>query len=109
MRRYAIAVATCTALLFVTGPAVSSNEARPLYSLGQCHAWLGTLVGVLTAGLGVWLWRLKERAWLQRLVWVALGANIVEGLLGLVPEPIPAFVRISHSLLGQLFSRRRSR
>ncbi|HME08879.1 MAG TPA: hypothetical protein VKG25_17605 [Bryobacteraceae bacterium] len=103
MRRYAIVVATCTALLFVTGPAVSGNEARPLYTLGQCHIWLGAVVGVLTAGLAVWLWRLKERAWLQRLVWVALGVNIIEGLLGLVPEPIPASVRISHSLLGQLF------
>jgi heme A synthase len=103
LHRYSVLLATCTAFLFFTGPAVSSNEARPLYSLGQTHIWLGTAVGIFTAGLAIWLWRLKKRSWLQRLAWVALGANIAEGLLGLVAEPLPASVRISHSLLGQLF------
>jgi heme A synthase len=45
----------------------------------------------------------KERVWLQRLAWLALGGAIVEGLLGLIPEPMPASARIAHSLLGQLF------
>jgi len=103
LRRYAVLLATCTALLVFSGPAVSSNDARPLYSLGQTHIWLGAAVGILTAGLAFWLRQLKEREWLQRLVWVALGADIVESMLGLVPEPLPVPVRIAHSLLGQLF------
>ena len=102
LHRYAVFLAACTALLFVNGPAVSSNDARPLYSLGQTHIWLGAAVIVLTAGMAVWVWRREEREWLRRLVWVALGANIAEGLLGVVTDPQPAPVRISHSLLGQI-------
>jgi len=64
LRGYAVLLATCTALLFFSGAAVSSNDARPLYSLGQTHIWLGAAVGILTAGLAFWLRRLKERKWL---------------------------------------------
>src|SRR5271165_6506616 len=103
MHRYAILLAASTALLFVSGPAVSSNEERPLYSLGQTHMWLGALVGLLTAGLVIRLWRTKERAWLQRVAWAALGVYIVESLLGLMPDPMSAAVRIAHALLAQLF------
>jgi len=103
MHRYAVLVAASTALLFVSGPAVSSNEARPLYTLGQTHMWLGALVGLLTVGLAISFWRAKERAWVQRLAWMALGTYAVESLLGLMPEPLSAFLRISHSLLAQLF------
>jgi heme A synthase len=103
IRLAAMALAACTAWLFVSGPAVTSNDARPLYSLGQTHIWAGVAVSILTAALAVWLWRIKERKLLQRLARVALGVNIVEGLLGLVPDPQPPIVRISHSLLAQVF------
>jgi hypothetical protein len=53
LHRYADLVAVCTALLFINGPAVSGNEARPLYSLGQSHMWLGAAVTILIAGLAV--------------------------------------------------------
>lgn len=103
LHRYAVLLAVCTALLFVTGPAVSSNQERPLYSLGQSHAWLGAAVSLLMAGLAIWLSRMKERAWLRRLAWAALGANIVQDLMGIETGTPPAPVRIFHVLLGQLF------
>jgi hypothetical protein len=103
LHRYAVLVAVCTALLFITGTAVTSNEERPLYSLGQGHMWLGVAVTILMVVLVTWLSRLKERAWLRQMVWAGLGANIVEDLLGLATAPQPAPVRISHALLGQLF------
>src|SRR5271170_6585388 len=102
LHRYAVLVAGCTVLLVITGPAVSSNEARPLYSLGQSHVWFGAIASALTVGL-VRLSRVKESAWLLRLAWAALGANIAEDLLGLETGPPPAPVRIAHALLGQLF------
>jgi heme A synthase len=37
------------------------------------------------------------------LAWLALVANLVECMLGFVTDPQPALVRISHSLLGQVF------
>jgi heme A synthase len=55
------------------------------------------------AGLVIWLSRLRERTWLRGLAWAALGANIVQDLLGLETGSLPAPVRISHALLGQLF------
>ena len=102
LHRYAVLVAVCTAVLFINGPAVTSNEARPLYSLGRSHMWLGAAVSILIAGLAVWLSRSKEQTWLRRLAWIALSAIIVEVVLGLPTDPQPPSVRISHSLLGQL-------
>lgn len=103
LHRYAVLVAACSALLFITGPVVSTNEDRPLYALGQTHAWLGALVTILMAGLVIWMSRTKAPAWLQRLAWAALGANIVEDLVAFQSNPIPAPVRIAHTLIGQLF------
>lgn len=103
LHRYAVLAAACTALLFITGSVVSTSEERPLYSLGQTHAWLGAAVTVLMAGLPIWLSRFKELAWLRRLAWAALVANIVQDLVAFESAPLPVPVRIAHSLLGQLF------
>jgi len=103
LHRYAVLVTVCTGLLFIIGPVVTTKDQRPLYSLGQTHSWLGAVVTILVAGLVVWMLRMKEPAWLQRLAWAALGANIVEDLVALQSEPIPAPVRIAHTLVGQLF------
>jgi heme A synthase len=103
LHRYTNLVAVCTALLFITGPVVSTNENRPLYSLGECHAWLGAAVTILMAGLVLWLSRAKERILLQRLAWAALAANIALDLVALEPDSLPAPVRFAHTLLGQLF------
>lgn len=103
LHRYAVLVAACSALLFITGPVVTTKDQRTLYSLVQTHARLGALVAILMAGLVIWIWRLKEQAWLQRLVWAALGANIVQDLVALESDPIPAPVKLAHALVGELF------
>src|SRR6266849_5043298 len=103
VHRYAVLVTVCTALLFITGPVVTTNDQRPLYSLGQTHAWLGAAVTILVAGLVIWMSRMKDSAWLRQLVWAALGANVVQDLMALQPDPIPAPVKIAHALIGQVF------
>ena len=103
LHRYALLVAACTALLFVDGPAVTGNQNRPLYSLGQTHLWAGPVICILIAGLAIWLLCSKQPAWLRWLAGAALGANIAEALLGMVDtDPLPPWVRICHSLLAQL-------
>jgi hypothetical protein len=103
LHRYAALVTVCAGLLFITGPVVITKDQRHLYSLGQIHAWVGVAVTSLAVGLVIWMSRVKEPAWLQRLVWAALAANIVEDLMTLQSDPIPAPVRIAHALIGQLF------
>jgi heme A synthase len=53
--------------------------------------------------LVIWLVRLKESAWMRQLLWATLGANIVLDLVAFETNPLPAAIRISHTLLGQLF------
>jgi heme A synthase len=103
LHRYAVLLAACTALLFITGTVVTGNEERPLYSLGRSHIWLGAAVTLMMAGLAIWLWRLNERPWLRHLALTALAASIVQALVGLETGPPPATVRIAHALLGQFF------
>ena len=103
LHRYAALTTVSAGLLFITGPVVTTNGQRPLYSFGETHAWLGAGVTVLIVGLVIWMWRLKERAWLRRLVWAALGANIVQDLVALESDPIPAPVKLAHALVGELF------
>ena len=123
LHRYAIALAVCTLFLVVAGASVTSKQAGlsvpdwPL-SYGQVmpqmtggvlfehgHRMVATFVGLLTIGLVICLSRAEKRAWMRRLGWVALGAVIVQGLLGgltvllLLPPP----VSVAHACLAQLF------
>lgn len=123
LHRYAILVAVCTLVLVVAGASVTSKEAGlsvpdwPL-SYGQVlpemtggvlfetgHRLIATTVGILTIGLAFWIQRVDARAWMRRLGWAALGAVIVQGLLGgmtvLMLQP-PA-VSTAHACLAQLF------
>src|SRR3984893_2535084 len=94
LHRYAVLAAACTALLFITGSVVSTSEERPLYSLGQTHAWLGAAVTILMARLPIWLSRFKELGWLRRLGWAVWGENIVQDLVAFESAPLPVLVRI---------------
>lgn len=123
LHRYAVLLAFCTLLLVVAGGLVTSNDAGlsvpdwPL-SYGQLmppmvggvfyehgHRMVATTVGILTIGLVLWLWRKERRRWLRRLGLAALGAVIVQGVLGgltvlyLLPKP----VSVSHACLAELF------
>src|ERR1022692_4928887 len=88
------------AFLVVAGASVTSKEAGlsvpdwPL-SYGQVmpemtggvffehgHRMVATFVGMLTITLAIWLALADQRAWMRKLGWVALGAVIVQGLLG---------------------------
>lgn len=123
LHRFTVALAVATLLLVVAGASVTSKEAGlsvpdwPL-SYGQVmpqmtggvlfehgHRMVATTVGLLTIVLAVWLWRAEPRRWMWKLGFAALGAVILQGLLGgltvllLLPPP----VSISHACLAQLF------
>jgi len=123
LHRYAVCTAAATLFLLLAGALVTSNDAGlavpdwPL-SYGSLmppmvggifyehgHRMVATLVGMLTIGLAVWLWRREERRWLRRLGWAALGAVILQGVLGglTVIFLLPTVVSVSHASLAQLF------
>ena len=113
----------CTLFLVVAGASVTSKEAGlsvpdwPL-SYGQVmpqmtggvffehgHRMVATLVGFMTIILAVWLALVETRSWMKKLGFAALGAVIVQGLLGglTVKLLLPPAVSISHACLAQLF------
>jgi len=123
LHRYAILLAVCTLFLVVAGASVTSKEAGlsvpdwPL-SYGQVmpqmtggvffehgHRMIATVVGFMTIVLSVWLTLVETRKWMKTLGIVALGAVIIQGLLGglTVKLMLPPAVSISHACLAQLF------
>jgi cytochrome c oxidase assembly protein subunit 15 len=74
-----------------------------LYEHG--HRLIASTVGFLTIGLVVFLWKVEPRAWVRRLGYFALGAVILQGLLGglTVIYLLPDAVSISHAGLAQIF------
>src|SRR5690349_1715965 len=69
------------------------------------HRLIASTVGFLTIILAVWTWRVEPRAWVRRLGFAALGAVILQGLLGglTVLLLLPPAVSIGHAGLAQLF------
>jgi cytochrome c oxidase assembly protein subunit 15 len=69
------------------------------------HRLIASTVGFLTVILAIWTWRVEPRAWVRRLGAAALGAVILQGLLGglTVLLGLPAAVSIGHAGLAQLF------
>jgi cytochrome c oxidase assembly protein subunit 15 len=123
LHRYAVLLAVCTLFLVVAGASVTSHQAGlsvpdwPL-SYGQVmppmiggvlwehgHRMVATFVGMLTVGLAIWLAVAEPRRWMRRLGWIAVGAVIVQGLLGglTVLLLLPPAVSVSHACLAQLF------
>ncbi len=123
LHRYTLLAASATFLLIIAGALVTSNDAGlavpdwPL-SYGRLmppmvggifyehgHRMAATLVGLLAIGLAVWLWRSEPRRWVRRLGLAALGAVILQGLLGgiTVLYFLPPAVSIAHACLAQLF------
>jgi cytochrome c oxidase assembly protein subunit 15 len=74
-----------------------------LYEHG--HRLIASGVGFLTIGLVLVLWRVEPRQWVRRLGVVALGAVIIQGILGglTVLLLLPDAVSISHAGLAQIF------
>jgi heme a synthase len=123
LHRYAEVLAVCTLFLVVAGASVTSKQAGlsvpdwPL-SYGQVmpqmtggvffehgHRMVATFVGILTIGLTIWLTRADQRPWMRKLGWAALGAVILQGMLGglTVLLLLPPAVSVSHACLAQLF------
>jgi cytochrome c oxidase assembly protein subunit 15 len=66
---------------------------------------IASTVGFLTIVLALWTWRVDPRHRVRTLAFVALGAVIVQGLLGgiTVLLRLPPAVSIGHASLAQLF------
>lgn len=123
LRTYALITAVATFLLVIAGGLVTSTKsglAVPdwplsygmlfppmvggiLYEHG--HRMVAGTVAGLTAVLAVWLWRAERRRWVRRLGLLALGAVLLQALLGgltvLFLLPLP--VSVAHACLGQTF------
>ncbi len=79
------------------------------------HRLSGTMMGLITIILAVWLHRREERTWLRKLGWWALAIVIFQGVLGgtrvlFDPVPVPGFemslgqmLRIPHGVLAQVY------
>src|SRR5262245_4296241 len=128
LHRYAKLVAASTVLLIAAGGMVTSTGsglAVPdwpnsygyfmfsfpldkmvggiLYEHG--HRMIASTVGFLTIILAAWTWRVEPRRWVRWLGVAALGAVILQGLLGglTVLFFLPAPISIGHAGLAQLF------
>lgn len=123
LHRFSVIWSFCTLFLLVAGGLVVSNQAGlsvpdwPL-SYGKVmppmeggvfyehgHRMVASGVGFLTIIMAVWLQRTERRVWLKKLGWTALGAVILQGVLGglTVLYLLPKAISISHACLAQLF------
>jgi cytochrome c oxidase assembly protein subunit 15 len=125
---YSRLVAASTLLLIVAGAMVTSTEsglsvpdwptsygynmfAFPLSSMvggilyEHGHRLVASTVGFLTIILAGWLWWSEDRPWLRGLGFAALGAVILQGVLGglTVLFLLPAPISIGHAGLAQIF------
>jgi cytochrome c oxidase assembly protein subunit 15 len=69
------------------------------------HRLIASTVGFLTIVLAVWTWKVEPRRWVRRLGFVALGAVVLQGVLGglTVLFFLPPAISIGHASLAQLF------
>ena len=128
LHRFAKLVAACTLLLIAAGGMVTSTGSGlsvPDWptSYGwnmftfpvskwvggiryeHTHRLIASTVGFLTIVLAVWTWRVEPRRWVRRLAFAALGAVIVQGMLGGITVLffLPPAVSIAHAGLAQIF------
>ena len=68
------------------------------------HRLVASVVGFLTIILAIWIWRVDRRRWLRNLGWAALGAVILQGVLGgLRVTMLKDEIGIFHACLAQAF------
>ena len=126
--RYVKLVTACTVLLIAAGGMVTSTGSGlsvpdwpttygwnmftfPLkHWVGgiryeHSHRLIASTVGFLTIILAVWTWRVESRAWVRRLGFAALGAVILQGVLGGITVLffLPPAISIAHAGLAQIF------
>jgi cytochrome c oxidase assembly protein subunit 15 len=128
LRRFVYLLALATLFLIFMGGQVKSHEAglavpdwpttygenmftfHPSKWVGgiwheHTHRLVASTIGFMTVILVVWLFLKESRKWVRTLGYFALGAVIVQGLLGglTVYLLLPAWVSISHGILAQTF------
>jgi cytochrome c oxidase assembly protein subunit 15 len=126
--RYAQFVVLCTVLLIAAGGLVTSTGSGlsvpdwpttygwnmftfPISKwvggirYEHSHRLIASTVGFLTIVLAIWTWKVEPRRWVRRLGFTALGAVILQGLLGglTVMFFLPPAISIGHASLAQLF------
>src|SRR5256885_2222253 len=68
------------------------------------HRLIASTVGFLTVILAIWIWRVDSRRWMRNLGFAALGAVILQGVLGgLRVTLLKDEIGIFHALLAQAF------
>jgi len=69
------------------------------------HRLIASTVGCLMIVLAIWLWRQDPRRWVRRLGALALGAVVLQGMLGglTVLFFLPDAISIGHAALAQIF------
>lgn len=128
LHRYTKLVSTATVFLLVAGGLVTSTGSGlavpdwpttygwsmfmfPLKNMvggifyEHTHRLIASAVGLLTIILAVWVWLEEPRRWLRRLALVALGAIVLQGLLGGITVLffLPDAISIAHAGLAQIF------
>ena len=128
LHRFAKFVVACTVLLLAAGGMVTSTDSGlavpdwpntyghfmfsfPLEKMvggifyEHGHRMIASGVGMLTIVLAVWTWRADPRRAIRWLAVGALGAVILQGLLGglTVLFLLPAPISVAHAGLAQLF------
>src|SRR5882672_5442003 len=128
LHRFAVFTACATVLLIFVGGMVTSTDSGlsvpdwpttygwnmftfPLSKMvggiryEHSHRLIASTVGFLTIIVAVWTWWVEPRRWVRRLGFAALGAVILQGLLGglTVLFFLPAPISIGHAALAQLF------
>lgn len=121
LHRYAMITAIATFVLLIAGGLVTSTDsglAVPDWPLSygmwfppmvggiryeHGHRMIAGVVGIMILFLAVWTARVESRRWVRRLAYGALGALILQALLGglTVLLLLPSQVSIAHACLGQ--------
>lgn len=122
LHRYALATAMATFLLLIAGGLVTSTDsglAVPDWPLSygtlfppmvggivyeHTHRVIAGIVGILIAVLAGWLWFKEPRRWVRRLGYTALGAVLLQAILGglTVLLVLPPPVSVAHACLAQV-------
>lgn len=120
---YALLTAGCTFVLLLAGALVTSTGSSlavpdwPL-SFGKFfpemkggvlfehgHRMVAGTVALLTMGLAVYTQLVEKRSWVKKLAWCALGAVLLQAVLGGVTVllHLPTEVSVAHAGLAQIF------